>query len=305
MNYGSKTFFTYVRRAPFGGRLETKQVEGINAVLDACEEFNVEDIDFIAYMLATSFHETGGTMQPVEENLSYSYGRMMEVFGKRLEAKFRHDPKAGAKIKALAKNPRGLANAVYGGRNGNTGPDDGWRYRGRGLPQLTFRDNYAKFGLADNPDAMRTLKTAARVMVEGMTGGKFTGKSLEDFRKADGSFDAVGARATVNGTDKAKLIATHYSAFREALLKGREAIETESLPASVAALPGGDEPDDVPPGKSVNVAAIAGGIGVSGVTTLVSAISNPFALVAFVAILGVASVFGYMVYTGKLKEFRK
>jgi len=38
-------------------------------------------------------------------------------------------------------NPRALANKVYGSRMGSTGANDGWLYRGRGLPQIMGKDN--------------------------------------------------------------------------------------------------------------------------------------------------------------------
>ena len=70
----------------------------------------------------------------VEENLSYSAKRLMVVWPRRFPTlEF---------AQQYAHNPQKLANFVYGGRMGNTGPNDGWRYIGRGLKQLTGCDNY-------------------------------------------------------------------------------------------------------------------------------------------------------------------
>ncbi|QPZ93570.1 hypothetical protein GYN07_21040 [Rhizobium leguminosarum bv. viciae 248] len=60
-------FFSYVRRAPFGGSLWQGQVEGLNKILDEWERRRLSDVRWLAYMLATVFHETGGKMQPVRE----------------------------------------------------------------------------------------------------------------------------------------------------------------------------------------------------------------------------------------------
>lgn len=79
----------------------------------------------------------------LEEGLSYkTLARLREVF-----RAFRTMPDAQAR--AYLQNPKGLANFVYAGRNGN-GPEasgDGWRYRGRGLKQLTGRANYSAAAL--------------------------------------------------------------------------------------------------------------------------------------------------------------
>ncbi|KSV77532.1 hypothetical protein [Sinorhizobium sp. Sb3] len=71
----------------------------------------------------------------------YSAERLTQVWPSRFPAI--------ASARPFARDPRKLANRVYGGRMGNAAPDDGWRYRGRGLPQITGKENYAKFGIAD------------------------------------------------------------------------------------------------------------------------------------------------------------
>lgn len=74
----------------------------------------------------------------LEENLHYSSGKRIALVWPRLR------PRAAE----LAGHPEALANAAYGGKlgNGDEASGDGWRYRGRGLIQLTGRENYRRFG---------------------------------------------------------------------------------------------------------------------------------------------------------------
>jgi putative chitinase len=87
----------------------------------------------MAAFLANVAHETGGGRVLVE-NLSYSADRIRAVWPSRFPDAASADP--------FARNPEGLANKVYGGRMGNSDPGDGWRFRGRGLIQVTGRTNY-------------------------------------------------------------------------------------------------------------------------------------------------------------------
>lgn len=82
------------------------------------------------------------------ENLSYSEQRIRELAAKSAAgSRWRS---LGPRAKELARNPRGLAEAAYGGRMGNgpEGSGDGYAFRGRGLKQLTGRDNYRRFSRA-------------------------------------------------------------------------------------------------------------------------------------------------------------
>jgi putative chitinase len=91
----------------------------------------------LAHFMAQVLHESGALTMLVE-NLHYSPGRLAQVWPTRFRPRGPLDPRAHA------YNERKLGNAVYGGRMGNVEPDDGFRFRGRGLLQLTGRDAYAQ-----------------------------------------------------------------------------------------------------------------------------------------------------------------
>src|SRR3954470_16178611 len=67
MQIDRKALFDGVRTPMFGGHLTQTQVDGVNAIVDACETFNVTNLDHVAYILATAFHEAGSAMKPVPE----------------------------------------------------------------------------------------------------------------------------------------------------------------------------------------------------------------------------------------------
>lgn len=91
----------------------------------------------VAHFFAQVLHESGAFTCEFE-NLDYSPERLSVVWPSRFRPAGALDPAA------YAHDERKLANAVYGQRMGNQAPDDGYTYRGRGLLQMTGRDNYAQ-----------------------------------------------------------------------------------------------------------------------------------------------------------------
>jgi putative chitinase len=95
----------------------------------------------------------------LQENLNYSAQRLMQVWPSRFPNISMAEP--------YANNPEKLANFVYAGRMGNLQDGDGWKYHGRGLIQLTGKENYANCGsglgvdLLGDPDLLVTPKYAA------------------------------------------------------------------------------------------------------------------------------------------------
>jgi putative chitinase len=100
----------------------------------ALEKYGLTSRDRKLGFLSTAYEESGG-FAALSENLNYSAERACEVFP-------RFFPTA-ADAAPYAFEPEKFANRVYGGRMGNAGPDDGWRYRGQGLIQITGASNFA------------------------------------------------------------------------------------------------------------------------------------------------------------------
>ncbi len=182
MALDSARFFARVRL--HFGPLSQSQVDGFNAVLRALADWPVS---WKAYALATAWHETAKTMQPIKEMGGDAYFTRM------------YDPRGS--------RPHVAANL------GNTKPGDGAKFAGRGYVQLTGRKNYARYGIADRPDDAMKPDIAAAIMRDGMAQGIFTSKKLSDYLPGD----YLGARRIINGTDKAKEIAGYAAAFEGAL----------------------------------------------------------------------------------------
>jgi putative chitinase len=178
-------FFDVVRKS--FGPLTQPQVDGFTVLLGAMKAWPVS---WVAYGLATAWHETARTMQPILEHGGPAYfRRMYDIEGARPH-----------KAREL----------------GNLTPGDGARYAGRGYVQLTGKINYARYGLADRPDDAMKPDVAAHVMVDGMEKGVFTGKKNADY--LPGNY--VAARRIINGTDAADKIAGYARSFEAALTAG-------------------------------------------------------------------------------------
>lgn len=191
-----KAFFDAIRPS-FGG-LSQSQVNGFTAILDEAERRGTPRNN-LAYDLATAWHETATTMQPIEERGARSY------FDK-------YEP--GTKIGKML---------------GNTVKGDGYRYRGRGLEQVTGRRNvelvskYYGVDFVANPELLCDPRYAVPILFDGMEKGWWTGKAESDYIDTLDESDAedlreyVNARRVVNGTDKASLIGGYALKFEKAL----------------------------------------------------------------------------------------
>lgn len=193
MKIDRDTFFAAYRERI--SKLTVKQVKGLNSFLDAIEQFDLNTRE-LAYLFATCYHETAHTFLPIEE---YGKGKGKK-YGKAVNGK---------------------------------------KYYGRGYVQLTWDFNYERatkelvkqcptivqsvqartgqrFDLLQYPEQAMETDVACAVLVLGSQQGWFTGKKLSDYIN-NNQCDYINARRIINGTDRAKLIATAAQAFKEIL----------------------------------------------------------------------------------------
>lgn len=149
----------------------------LDAVVATCQEFEIDTPQRIAGFLAQTSHESGGYTM-LSENLNYRAATLAACWPNRF-AVLGSDKKPikengklvpTAVANSIAGKPELIANLVYSSRMGN-GPaesGDGWAFRGRGLKQLTGRDNVTRCGrdlgvdFASNPDLLLEPIYAAR-----------------------------------------------------------------------------------------------------------------------------------------------
>lgn len=197
-------FYDWLRNDPMmGPTIDAEEFEGLKAITDACGTANWP-LAYTAYALATAYHETAHSMQPVPEYGGNKYfTRMYDITGER---------------PTLAK------------KNGNTNPGDGPKYKGRGYVQLTWKNNYIKAGskiglpnLWQEPDLALRDDVAAKIMIGGMSEGWFTGKACKNYLPSSGAASKeqfIQARRIINGVDKADQIAGYALKFQKALQAG-------------------------------------------------------------------------------------
>jgi predicted chitinase len=93
---------------------------------------------------------------PQNENLNYTFARIKQLWTHVTDQQ----------ALAIAGHPEAMGNFMYGGKYGNS-PTEGYKYRGRGFNQITFKSNYDRFGkeigkdLINNPDLLNEPQTAA------------------------------------------------------------------------------------------------------------------------------------------------
>jgi putative chitinase len=109
-----------------------------DAIYEILPEYDINTPERVAAFIAQCAHESGG-FKFLKENLNYKAASLRSVFPKY----FPTDDLA----KAYEKRPEKIANRVYANRMGNGSEEsgDGWRYCGRGLIQLTGKNNYTFF----------------------------------------------------------------------------------------------------------------------------------------------------------------
>ena len=184
MSTHRKYFFDSIRSSLFGS-LAQSQVDGLNLFLDwydtenpaIPDRYHLDDRMF-AYVLATTYHETGATFQPIREYGSESYLKSKPYY-----------PWYG----------RGYVQLTW--KDNYQAQDTKLSLNGR---------------LMQDPDLALDPEIALSVILGGMCDGDFTGRKLSDYF-TDQLTDWVDARRIVNGTDRAQDIADYAELFVDAI----------------------------------------------------------------------------------------
>lgn len=140
-----------------------KFVEGLN---ETFEHFEINTPERMAMFIAQCAHESGN-FAATQENLNYSAKGLTGTFKKYFPTEESATP--------YARKSEKIANRVYGSRMGN-GPEssgDGYRFRGRGVIQLTGRDNYTACGKALELDLLTDPDSVAENPVAVLSAGWF------------------------------------------------------------------------------------------------------------------------------------
>ena len=182
-------------------KLYPKALPGIyQEIIQNVQKAGIQTDNQLAMFIAQCAHESAG-FQKFQENLNYSSDGLRKTFPKYFQVVTAQQygyikNKAGVITKKA--DQVGIANIVYANRMGN-GPastGDGWKYRGRGVVQLTGKDNYTRFQkwlgdseILSNPDK---ILSSAKLIV-------LTGVFFWDVNKLYGISDFVLLTKRVNG----------------------------------------------------------------------------------------------------------
>lgn len=140
------------------GLAPTQAKQFLEALRLVTQQFEINTVNRLAAFLGQTMVESTNFTQ-LEENLYYTTPE-------RIRLVFKSAMISETRAAALVRNPKELANVVYGDRLGNIEPHDGWSFRGSGLIQLTGRYNFMRAGQALNrpyltdPDLVRRAPDA-------------------------------------------------------------------------------------------------------------------------------------------------
>lgn len=203
-----------------------------DAAVSLFEKYQINTPNRIAAFMAQCGHESADFTM-LEENLNYSEDSLNKVFG-------RYFGPTAKNAKEYARNPEKIANYVYQdefrskqGAMGNVNPGDGWKFRGRGIKQLTGRNNYTAFGksVSMSADEAADYVATPKGAFESACWFWATNK-LDKFADAD---DNLGLTKKINGgtiglEDRNK----RYAACKSIL--GGASLPKAAAPAAVSAV---------------------------------------------------------------------
>jgi putative chitinase len=161
-----------------------------NALNETCERFAIDSPFRIAGFISNTAHESGG-FKTVTEGLNYSVAGLMRTWPQRF-------PTVEV-AQRYAMQPEKIANRAYADRMGNRdeASGDGWKFRGRGLIQLTGKNNYVAYSLACDNEALQKPEIVEQPKYAAESAGWFW--NTHRLNQLADNQDIVGMCKRING----------------------------------------------------------------------------------------------------------
>ena len=150
----------------------------------AMNRYQIVGAKRIAAFIAQVGHESG-QLTRVVESLNYSSDALRKNWPSRFDVEL---------ASAVARKPEQIANIAYGNRMGNTALGDGWKYRGRGLIQITGKNNYRGCGEALGLDLIAQPDLLEKPQHACMSAAWFWATNGLNTLADAGKFDAITLR---------------------------------------------------------------------------------------------------------------
>ena len=159
----------------------------VSVLNTAMNHYQIVGLKRVAAFVGQVGHESGHLARLVE-NLSYSADALRKTWPCRFNAEL---------ATTVARKPEQIANIAYGNRMGNTAPGEGWKYRGRGLIQITGKNNYRACGEALGLDLTAQPELLENPQHACMSAAWFWATNGLNTSADAGKFDAITQR--ING----------------------------------------------------------------------------------------------------------
>lgn len=196
----------------FKTKLDEKQKQTLKIIFKCMKDYYKKekrscDLNQMAYVLATAKHETLNFTKLYERGNGKSKKDGIDHYFDM------YDPVLGSSTQRERSK-----------KHGHKEKGDGYKYRGRGLVHLTWKDNYKKAGdaigvdLVKNPDLAAEPCNATKIALWGMEGGHFTGVGLSKYINKN-KVNYKTARYIINGKDARNKIASYAKKLRKTIKK--------------------------------------------------------------------------------------
>lgn len=205
--------------------LSEEQLSNIQYIIKRMGEMGLTNPYIQAGILAIISKESSFKPKSERDYAGTSNSRIRKIFGSRVSGM------TDEQITALKNDPKQFFDRIYGGRYGNAA-NEGYKYRGRGFNQLTFKSNYESINryttkdIVADPDSLNELPTATEAVIGyferafSRPNAKLSLYNMTTVNDANNTLDAVGVAYHANtgwGKSKAQIEADPTGGYRKAL----------------------------------------------------------------------------------------